>query len=1005
MRIENHETSEYGGGSQVVVSLYFDLKELELTQTPFGTIVKLADFKSCGAPGAPALPCKQLKVAVPELFWPGSVEVSDEEWKCASEPATFVIPAQKPRAGGHSKQGDFHCAADCSCRVRQRPDRPPHTEAFDPPEVVPPDMDAYTELVKNPPPIVSVVSIEAIGATRIAIIQVDPLRMGQNGELELCTHVKFTIKLLKEPALDNRREALSEFKRLYGDKGFDPKRVIVQPERFLSGLDEATRLRDIAIANVINPKIIGSIIRGDWPKFEFPSDYLIITDDFSWDAASITPGVPRPGIIAAFERLAEAKRARGITARVVTITDIVAGTYGDVRTGSRDLQEVVRRFLKFVRNRWGVNWLLLGGDTEIVPIRQVAGGAQQGYVGPPLGVTPPAKNTSYWTGSHLNIFAENLGTWYGATTDNQLVHAESGMLIPYDSTGTATSTSPGWYFTTADDYATLSATATTFIRVEGPESILKSQLQFLYYYNTLPTDLYYASLESYVIRRRPQGPGPLTVPYVYEPEHDWDATGNGLYGQCKFNGEDIDGVVQNIDISVGRAPIGFAQEATDFVNKVLAYEGIGKRRFLGSDWPRKMLIVSDDWWDRMQFSSTGTSPPGDHQFFHDAAQTQTLVKIGQTPTLYVWELVARVTQNDVRLLPFKRTSNPSVRGWYYAISDTDTTPSQTTVQIPWNPVTRAIPTQWIVVHGPLEERTPTLYDLNPTRQESGMIEQEDLRKQVRAELRGINRVERLYEDIFDLPLADQAVAPLDFLTDATLTAALNTGPHIVSLSGHGNEYGCCGLYNGVAANLKNGLGFIAYADSCLTNDYNTGWNSMSEDLMRNFNGGAVAYVGNTRFSWVGYGDDFQRAFFHQLTATRNLGLLNDSRLLVVGTRPGGLTFERWQMFTLNLLGDPEMRVYRGAIPALVVSPIVINPLLPIIKITQRPPIGPPKPDPPPIKGVLVYVRQGKQVFSGVVDDEGGVHLPKGMFQKGELEVTVSHKDYAVTTETMFMGGK
>jgi hypothetical protein len=418
-----------------------------------------------------------------------------------------------------------------------------------------------------------------------------------------------------------------------------------------------------------------------------------------------------------------------------------------------------------------------------------------------------------------------------------------------------------------------------------------------------------------------------------------------------------------------------------------------------------MLIVSEDWWNRVKFGRTWGTPPADYQFFHDEAQTRTLLKLQTAPTKFDHELVARVTQNDIRLLPFKRDSNPSNRGWYYATSDTDATPSHRVLPIPWGPISWPIPSQWIVVHGPLEERTPTLYDFNPTEQESGMIEQETLRKQVQAELPGINRLERLYEDEFDLPPADQVAAPLSFLTEATVTAALNTAPHIVSLSGHGNENGCCGIYNSNAASLTNGqLGFITYADSCLTNDFNTGWKSMSEDLMRNPNGGAVAYVGNTRFSWVGYGDDFQRAFFHQLTATRNLGLLNDSRLSVVGTIPGAFPYERWQLFTLNLLGDPEMRVYRGAIASLVIPPTILKPRFPIINVITRPPIGPPRPDPPPIKGVFVYVRQGKQVFSGVADEKGNLHLPPGMFKKGELEVTVSHKDYPVTTETMFMDG-
>ena len=46
-----------------------------------------------------------------------------------------------------------------------------------------------------------------------------------------------------------------------------------------------------------------------------------------------------------------------------------------------------------------------------------------------------------------------------------------------------------------------------------------------------------------------------------------------------------------------------------------------------------------------------------------------------------------------------------------------------------------------------------------------------------------------------------------------LRNALNAGPHIVSLSGHGNSGGCCKLDPWMSDNLTNGYHtFIAYAD-------------------------------------------------------------------------------------------------------------------------------------------------------------------------------------------------
>jgi hypothetical protein len=168
--------------------------------------------------------------------------------------------------------------------------------------------------------------------------------------------------------------------------------------------------------------------------------------------------------------------------------------------------------------------------------------------------------------------------------------------------------------------------------------------------------------------------------------------------------------------------------------------------------------------------------------------------------------------------------------------------------------------------------------------------------------------------------------------------------------------------------------------------------AFSETLLNNPSGGAVAYVGNTRFSWIGVGDDFQRAFFHRLTATRHLGLLNDSRCSVYGTTGSMLGYDRWVVFALNLLGDPEMRVYTHPVPGLQIR--VRNPKLkrPIeIYVEQHPP-RPPRPQPDPAIDVLVTVRQGEVVLTRRTDTFGIVRLQAELLGPGPVEVTVSGDD-------------
>ena len=190
-----------------------------------------------------------------------------------------------------------------------------------------------------------------------------------------------------------------------------------------------------------------------------------------------------------------------------------------------------------------------------------------------------------------------------------------------------------------------------------------------------------------------------------------------------------------------------------------------------------------------------------------------------------------------------------------------------------------------------------------------MRDQEALREQLAAELPGWSAVSRLYKDETDLTPAQAAAAPIAHLTWDRVEDALNAGPHIVSLSGHGKSDGCCGAGVAMAGGLTNGANaFIAYADSCLTNQIDAE-DAFSEALIKNPDGGAVAYIGSTRFSWIGLGDDIQRAFFHRLTSTQHLGLLVDTRVHAIGL-PFWPADARWSVFALNLMGDPEMRVWR-----------------------------------------------------------------------------------------------
>ena len=92
------------------------------------------------------------------------------------------------------------------------------------------------------------------------------------------------------------------------------------------------------------------MIYDPFPELDSDStiDYVIITSN---------------GFSSYFQPLCDWKTEKGINARIVTTDSIYANCPGV------DNQEKIRNFIKDAHTNWGTIWILLGGDTDIVPAR------------------------------------------------------------------------------------------------------------------------------------------------------------------------------------------------------------------------------------------------------------------------------------------------------------------------------------------------------------------------------------------------------------------------------------------------------------------------------------------------------------------------------------------------------------------------------------------------------------------------------------------------------------
>ncbi len=659
----------------------------------------------------------------------------------------------------------------------------------------------------------------------------------------------------------------------------------------LIGKDYATvlelqELRDL----VVNPDIVP---RRDFPAFPQSLDawHLIITDNFAWDAATIRQGARLSGdMVAEFERLAQWKTEKGVQSAVVTVTDIVGGRYGNFKNGARDLQEVLRNFLKHARRSFNTSWVVLGGDASVIPAREVLGNVWGGahHYHWDAAKPRPDKGGCYWDAATSTMRVHDNGK-----VEATLRYFAQRTGRPFARVAAPSLATPGWAYTTDDSYATVSLARTEFVIIRGPAAELENNNVYLNHYeNRIPTDLYYASVDSPLYDR----PG----------LHDWDANDNGFYGQADWRTQ-LDGVDFSPDLRVGRAPVETGDEARAFVDKVIAYE-----RYDGfpDSFGRKLLLGADNWYGGPGVREDDVNPPAEERYYHAPGSTLAKLHFKGPPSSDVsWKLVAYNGPGDWRVVPYNREASVSSPGWSYATDATYTTVSHLYINFFFTEIDVPIPTGHVRVVGPSSDLSPVMYFFDDERPESAVVEKEEIRALLGSSAPGLNVRSRLYTDYVDTP--DYPAADLFELSAERMQAELNTGYNYVSLSGHGWWGGCCGVDFRYVQDLVNGKqGGLVYADSCLTGEFNVhpndAFDATAEYFVKGALGGSAAYIGSTRFSWIGLGHVLEKEFASRISSLRSVGSLHNTKRLYAGDWT-----EQWANFSVTLFGDPEMPLWVG----------------------------------------------------------------------------------------------
>ncbi len=182
---------------------------------------------------------------------------------------------------------------------------------------------------------------------RLVTVTVFPLRAlqaadGSWREVELLE--SYEIRLLPAPAAAGQADVAVRQRRVAGERQKIEQRlagVLANPEALSGyvredGADVATAVGGFSPDKT--PSLSGSAV-----------SYLIITSD---------------ALAAAFQPLADYRTSQGLPAVVKSLEWIEANYRHGV-----DIQETVRMFIRDAYERWGVQYVLLGGDTDVVPAR------------------------------------------------------------------------------------------------------------------------------------------------------------------------------------------------------------------------------------------------------------------------------------------------------------------------------------------------------------------------------------------------------------------------------------------------------------------------------------------------------------------------------------------------------------------------------------------------------------------------------------------------------------
>lgn len=314
--------------AQIIDTVSFSVNDLETETIGNYTVLSLPFFETTREIGDPELPCTTLYYLIPCDKQVVSITVLDSTM--TTLPGTYLVyPKQLDIPVGEAQGSGF----------------------------INPNPNVYNSNNPYPSQPLGIFEHSVINGYHLVGIHVCPLKYYPlNGKIEMLTSIRF--QLAFENSTETIIRPLTQPRSMY-----ETAKSHILSQIRNQGVFNQINGGPLSITN-LNSKATRGINLLNMPLDTDP-EFVIITNDTDVDGNSLFDSISGKNMTDVFQEFADWKTKKGVPTTVVTVDEICSNYSGS------DTQEKIHNFLADTYQHYGMLYLILGGDINVIPARLI----------------------------------------------------------------------------------------------------------------------------------------------------------------------------------------------------------------------------------------------------------------------------------------------------------------------------------------------------------------------------------------------------------------------------------------------------------------------------------------------------------------------------------------------------------------------------------------------------------------------------------------------------------